>query len=85
MVSITCAPAVAAAKHCGIDQLKTSFKSLKSDVQKGVEEVNKSKEGVKYLVGQIMDLPAPLRDECDEEFLYKHIDDIYCHCRNFAK
>ena len=45
-------------------------------MQKGVEEVDTSKEGVKHLVGQIMDLPAPLRDECDEEFLYKHIDDI---------
>ena len=43
-------------------------------MQKGVE---KSKEGVTHLVEEIMYLPAPLRDECDEEFLNKHTDDIY--------
>ena len=43
-------------------------------MQKGVE---KSKEGVTHLIEEIMNLPAPLRDECDDDYLNKRTDDIY--------
>ena len=54
-------------------ELRESFESLQSFVRKGVE---KSKKGVEFLVKKIMSLPAPLRDESDEEYLNKRTDDI---------
>ena len=72
MFSHLCTPADA--ELCDITQLRESFESLTDAVQKGVED---SKKGVKFLIGKVMHLPAPLRDDSDEDYLDKRSDTIH--------
>ena len=57
-----------------IKELRGDFESFKAAVLQGV---NKSGKGVRFLVQTIMALPAPLRDESDEEYLNKCTDTIH--------
>ena len=39
--------------------------------------MEKSKKGVKFLIQKVMHLPAPLRDDSDDDYLDKRCDTIH--------